>query len=318
MNEVLAGGGVALLAGSRDPNAKVTAVVMGKGGGPTPERVIKIATTGHAATVVRAEGRLLAELAGRLPPAVAATLPEVLGYGDVDGLPALITSGMPGTPMLADYHLWRHVARRRHVAADFAAAGAWLAALQAAPTGPAKPVTLLADTLDLIAERHPGRPLARLAPAAADLAAVRLPRTVSHGDYWLGNILLDRGRVTGVVDWEAGELVGEPLRDVARFVLSYALYLHRHTPRGRQVAGHAGLRARGFGPGIVHVLQGSGWFPALARDFVSAALARLGAPRTLWRAVLLAGLADVVVTADDPRFARDHLDLLDRLRAERP
>jgi hypothetical protein len=318
MNGLLAGGGVALLAGSRDPNAKVTAVVMGKAGGATPERVVKVATTEHAATVVLAEGRLLEDLAGRVPAEVAATLPGVLGYGEVDGLLALVTRGMPGTPMLADYHLWRHVARRRHVAADFAAAGAWLAALQSVPTGPPEPVTLLADALGLIAGRYPERSLLRLAPVAAELAAVSLPRTVSHGDYWLGNILLARGRVTGVVDWEAGAVIGEPLRDVARFVLSYSLYLHRHTPHGRRVAGHAGLRASGFGPGIVHVFHGTGWFPELIREFVSAALERLGASRRLWREVLVAGLADVVATADDPRFALNHFDLLDLLSGKGP
>ena len=65
-----------------------------------------------------------------------------------------------------------------------------------------------------------------------------------HGDYWPGNLLLHRGRVSGVVDWEAGALAGEPLRDVVRFVLSYALYLDRHTRAGRP-----GRRAiRGCGP----------------------------------------------------------------------
>ena len=220
----------------------------------------------------------------------------------LDDLPALITRGVPGTPMLADYHLWRHVARRRKVTADFTAAAAWLAALQSTPTGPPAPVFADVSVPD------------RLAPVLAPLTALTLPRTISHGDYWLGNILLTKGRVTGVVDWEAGEIVGEPLRDVARFVLSYALYLHRHTAGGRRVAGHAGLRATGFGPGILYVLQGGGWFPTLAREFVSDALQRLGAPRTHWRAVLIAGVADVIATADDPRFAQEHLDLLGQVR----
>ncbi|MFI6604419.1 phosphotransferase family protein [Nonomuraea sp. NPDC050536] len=307
MRELLGGGSVALLAGSRDPNAKVTAVVMDGPG----LRVVKVATTEEAARVVLAEGRLLEELTTRAPEAVRRTLPEVLGYGEVDGLPALITRGIPGTPMLADYHLWRHVARRRRVAADFAAAATWLGLLQSAPTGPTRPVTMAAEAVDRVAAKY--RAPDRLAAKLEELAAVELPGTVSHGDYWLGNILVTRGRVTGVVDWEAGEVDGDPLRDVARFALSYALYLHRHTPPGRRVAGHPGLRADGFGPGISHALLGAGWFPALVERFVAGALERLGAPRRLWRAVLLAGLADVVATADDPRFAQDHLDLLDRL-----
>jgi hypothetical protein len=49
------------------------------------------------------------------------------------------------------------------------------------------------------------------------------------------------------------------------------------------------------------------------RAFVTTALARLGAPGTLWRDVLLAGLAEVAVTADHPDFAARHRDLLLRL-----
>ena len=72
---------------------------------------------------------------------------------------------------------------------------------------------------------HPAVAGVRTGLSAVDsaLAAIRTPRTVVHGDYWPGNLLLHRGRVSGVVDWESGALAGEPLRDVVRFVLSYAL-----------------------------------------------------------------------------------------------
>ena len=39
-------------------------------------------------------------------------------------------------------------------------------------------------------------------------------RTLVHGDYWPGNTLWRRGRLTGVVDWEQPRL-GAPTRDVA-------------------------------------------------------------------------------------------------------
>ena len=41
-------------------------------------------------------------------------------------------TALPGQSMLAAYHSWRHTARRASVAADFAAAGDWLAGLHAA------------------------------------------------------------------------------------------------------------------------------------------------------------------------------------------
>ena len=116
-----------------------------------------------------------------------------------------------------------------------------------------------------------------------------------------------------MVDWEAGALAGEPLRDVVRFVLSYALYLDRHTRAGPAVPGHPGLRAGRFGAGVGAALSGRGWFAALAGEFVATALARLGGPAGAWRDALLAGVAEVAATADHPDFAAAHLDLLAEL-----
>ena len=59
-----------------------------------------------------------------------------------------------------------------------------------------------------------------------------------HGDFWFGNLLTRDGVVSGVVDWEHAAAQGSPLRDAVRFVLSYSLYLDRHTRPGRRVLGH--------------------------------------------------------------------------------
>src|SRR6185369_3446488 len=96
---------------------------------------------------------------------------------------------------------------------------------------------------------------------------------------------------------------GEPLRDVVRFAASYALYLDRHTQAGRRVAGHPGLRADTWGAGLAHAAKGRGWFGALVRDYLAAALDRLGLPTSLWPDLVLAGIADVAATADHPEFA---------------
>ena len=74
-----------------------------------------------------------------------------------------------------------------------------------------------------------------------------VPRTTVHGDLWSGNILVAGGKVTGVVDWECGRVSGEPVRDLVRFALMYALYLDRRTKPGRRVVGHPGLRAGEWG-----------------------------------------------------------------------
>ena len=54
-------------------------------------------------------------------------------------------------------------------------------------------------------------------PATAQVYSPDAPlvhRTLVHGDYWPGNLLWQRGRLTGVVDWEEPRL-GDPSRDVA-------------------------------------------------------------------------------------------------------
>ncbi len=311
-----AGTGAVLLAGSTDPNAKATIVLVDRFG---PAFVVKVPTTAAAAEAVRHEGRLLAALhAGGLAGS-AATVPRPLGYLDVDGRAALVTTALPGTPMTVRYHAWRHTARPRRVRADFAAAGRWLADLQARTAGVSAPVTMLHEAIVGVGARfagHPGLPLLRrrLTPAAERLAGYATPRTVVHGDYWHGNLLLTSDRVTGVVDWEAGSPYGEPLRDVARFAVGYALYLDRHTRPGRRVRGHRFVT----GASLDYVARGRGWFPALVRDHLAAALERLGLPGDLWRDVFLAGVADVAVGADHPGFARLHLAALLRMTAGRP
>jgi aminoglycoside phosphotransferase (APT) family kinase protein len=311
------GTGAVLLAGSKDPNAKVTVVLLDDYG---PAFVVKAPTTAIAAQAVRHEGALLGELRGAGLGSLATTLPQPVGYLDADGLPALITNALAGIPMTVRYHGWRHTARRRRVRADFAAAGAWLADLQSRTAGRPAAVTMLRDSLVTIAARfpdHPGlAPLRRqLTGPAARLAAHATPRTVVHGDYWYGNLLVDGNRVVGVVDWEAGALAGEPLRDVARFAVSYALYLDRHVRPGHRVPGHRGLRAGTWGAGLAYAADGRGWFGRLVRDYLTAGLARFGLPGQLWSDLALAGIAEVAAGADHPEFARRHLDLLVQLTA---
>jgi hypothetical protein len=105
---------------------------------------------------------------------------------------------------------------------------------------------------------------------------------------------------------------------LARFPLAYALYLDRHTATGRRVAGHPGMRAGSPGSGVLRAFDSTTWFGGLVRDFVSAGLERLGAPPGMWRHVLMAGIAEIVATADHPVFANLHLNLLRTLLEEVP
>lgn len=300
---------VVLLDRSRDPNAAVTVLVTSQDA-TEPQLAVKIATTPVAAEVIEREARLLVELSRRKLRRVKRTVPRHAGVYDADGMLAVAASVVPGVPMITEYHAYRRSARPAAVRQDLAAAAAWLAALHADTAEDRAPAALVTRDLEDVELG------AVLRPIAGRLATTTTPRTVVHGDFWAGNVLVTSGAVTGVVDWATAELSGEPLRDVARFALSYALYLDRHTRTGRRVAGHPGLRADAWGAGIAYVLAGQGWFPDLVRGFVTDALHRLGAPGELWRDVLLAGLAEVAVTADHPEFAARHRDLLLRLVRE--
>jgi|HubBroStandDraft_3_1064219.scaffolds.fasta_scaffold13598_3 aminoglycoside phosphotransferase len=314
------GSRVILLDGSRDPNSGVMVLVTAPGS-TTPHLAVKIATTAAAAEVIEREARLLVELRRRPLPRVDETLPRHLGIYDADGMLASATTVVPGIPMRTSYHAFRHSARPDSVRADFAAAQNWLTALHADSMAAAAPIALLDGVAARIAERWPDELRAldlaeRLEPLAARLASAGTQRTVVHGDFWAGNLLVSRDAVTGVVDWAAAELSGEPLRDVVRFVLSYSLYLDRHTRPGRPVSGHPGLRADSWGAGIRYGMSGQGWYGQLVRDFVESALARLGAQPGLWRAALLAGLGEIAATADHADFALCHRDLLEQLISE--
>lgn len=316
----LPGNRTIILDGSRDPNAGVTMMLI-PAGTNEPELAIKLATTAAAAEVIDREARLLAELQRRPMGRIAPTLPQLAGVFHADGMLAVATTVVPGVPMRTRYHGFGYLRRPNAIWADFTAASRWLAALQACTTSAATPISLLDGVPTQITTRWPGDARARtladkLAPVAARLTSACTPRTVVHGDFWAGNVLVTNAAVTGVVDWPDGSLAGEPLGDVARFALTYALYLDRHTRHGRQVSGHPGLRADGWGAGIRYALAGEHWFGRIVTEFVTGALARLGAPTDLWRDVLLAGIAEIAVTADHPDFAACHRDLLLHLIAE--
>jgi len=317
------GGRAACLAMSRDPNAKVT-ILLFPPGAARPAYVAKVPTTDAAAISVEREAERLAEVNGRVAGQVGATVPKLVATVEHLGRPVLVMTALPGQSMLAAYHSWRHTARRQTVAADFAAAGGWLAALHRTGDGSrTESVAQLLDGVpDALSRRFGGdagtdADLAELAALRGRLAEQTTPQTVVHGDFWLGNLLVERGRVLGVVDWEHARLAGSPVRDLARFATSYSLYLDRHTRSGHRVAGHHGLRAGRWGACVEYAVDGTGWFPGLVRSFVMSGLDRLGASASCWRDVLLADLATTAATADHDDFARNHLLLFRRLTGTR-
>ena len=307
-----------VIGASKDPNAKVTVLLLAPGN-DRPTVAVKAPTTAVAEAAVAAETELLRALHERVEDdELLATIPQVIELIDFRGAAAMATTALAGMPMTTLYHRWRHLSRPASVAADFHAVGAWLAWFQQATVGPAQALEMDGGTVGRLRDRFREEPdigavSDRLVRIHDRLRRSCAPRTAVHGDLWHGNVLVSEGAVSGVVDWEAGAPIGEPLRDLVRFPLIYALYLDRHTRPGRPVAGHPGLRAGPWGTGVEYALEGKGWFPELFRAFLQAGLDRLGAAPDCWRDAAAAGIAEIAATTDDLDFGRRHLQLFRRL-----
>jgi aminoglycoside phosphotransferase (APT) family kinase protein len=307
---------------SKDPNAKVTVLLLSPASG-RPVLAAKAPTTDTAALAVEAEAGMLAHLRGLHAPLLLETVPRLVEVAEFEGRPAVMMSALPGTPMTTSYLRGRHTRSRAHVTADFAAVETWLAALQRETAGPPAPLDMDGGVLERLSARFADDPhieadLERLAGVHGRLRANSTPRTVVHGDLWVGNVLVADGRVTGIVDWEAGVVSGEPVRDLVRFPLMYALYLDRRARAGGRVPGHPGLRATSWGAGVQYALDGTGWFPDLFRSYVRDGLRRLGASPACWRDAALAGIAEAAAYMDDRAFARLQLELHRRLAGGAP
>ncbi len=310
-----------LIVASRDPDAKFTYlrldVATGTKRTDTAGLAVKLPTTAAAGAVVDKEGRMLVELRRRPLGQLQQTIPRYVGSRQFGGNPVLVSTVLPGHSMSVEYHQWWHTSRPGRVAHDFTVASEWLERFQSATmlAGASRPWP--AQVAEALRGRWDGHrlldmALAKIGPDRA-LSDHDVPCTAVHGDFWFGNLLLDDGRLVGVVDWEGGENQGSPLRDLARFVLSYSLYLDRHTRDGRQVLGHRGLRRCGVAPGVAHALRGHGWYPRLVHNFLTHGLRRLQLPAELWYDVALTGIAEVAALANDRRFGEEHLTLLAEL-----
>lgn len=131
------------------------------------------------------------------------------------GMPALVLEALPGEalpPRLRRDE--RYAAALDGLAAE---CGRILARLHSIPpdtlpelTHP-DPIDRCREVLDGLDERHPTFEL-----ALRKLELTRpepRPATIVHGDFRLGNLLIDAGGVTGVLDWELVH-IGDPLEDL--------------------------------------------------------------------------------------------------------
>ncbi len=321
----------------RDQGAKVTVLLFDHAGRLTA--VAKTTRAPRADAPLRAEHDMLVGL-GDLPLGpVRRQVPRALLLEGVAGRTVLVTAALPGGPMTVRYHRPGHVQRPDLVAADFAAAGGWLAAFQ---HDTRQGEVSCAEAFERFAvpafDRYRatigwGEPEERLvAQCVAGVerhARSSLPVCAVHGDFAPGNLLVDdagahQPRVCAVVDWERGRLQGLALTDLFKFAGSYGSFLDRAAPSGPHgLRGHPGwadVRDRVGGPaawpnlvGFLYAFTGQGWFPDLVRGYLAAGFERLGVPAGVQAVFLPAFVAEQATALSDPVYRRGYRDLLHAL-----
>ncbi|MCW2500155.1 MAG: hypothetical protein JWN87_1831 [Frankiales bacterium] len=244
-------------------------------------------------------------------PLVRSSCPRVLDLTGDPGGRVLWLSAVPGTSMLVSYLGAGHLRRRGAVTADFARAAAWLDALQEQSQGERYSLDELQQLMDGTFAAYGGQDPAvqeLFADARTALAASCPDGVVStavHGDFWMGNLLVAQGRVTGVVDLELSVERGLPMTDVLKLPLSYALYLDtagRCRPRPGTWAHLVGFE---------EVFLGTGHLARAAAAFVHGRMQRLGLEPASLRAFLPLVLAQqAVLQRHDPVAADGYAQLL--------
>jgi hypothetical protein len=323
-----------------DPAAKVTQVLFDSTG--SPRAVTKVARQPAVESALRAEHEVLTQLHCRPLPGLESTVPRPLLLEQVAGRLVLATTAVPGGPLSVRYYRPGHVSDPAAVEHDFALAGAWLARFQRitwqsqlvfGPDSYDEWVRPVLDRYRKVVGWGPGEDelAGRLADLCADLAGVAVPLVAVHGDYAIGNLLVDGigTQITGVVDWELGQACGLPFTDLLKFVASYGSFLDRAAPPRRgQLRGHPGWSdaARCWGGpgtwpnrvGLLYAFTGTGWFPQLVRQFLREHLARLGAPPEITGVVLPLFVAHQATVLDNPVYRAGYRSVLAAVAGDVP
>jgi aminoglycoside phosphotransferase (APT) family kinase protein len=329
-------GGVLVVGKDRDPAAKVAYILFNRVGDAAA--VAKVARRPASEPSLEAEYSALRRLRSTGSPLVAASSPRPLFLDRIGGRLTLVVSAVDGRPMATRYYQPGYTGDRRRVARDFEAARRWLRRFHAETmTGTIRLDQALHRWVDSAFVRYRGeigwtRTEAELFEAVNDraraLSACNVPTTGVHGDFSVGNLLVDNRGISGVVDWELGGVSGSPFRDVYKFPTSYGFYLDRAYPADvRGIPGHPGreeFRERwsrfGDWPNLIgfgYSYFGRGWFPEQVRRFVLRHLEDLGVPPAVNAIFFPTFLAEQAVTLPDPAFREGYRSLLRALWEER-
>jgi hypothetical protein len=252
----------------------------------TPTHVVRVAA-GPGREHLRRQHAALDELWARTPPdLVAGRLPRPLAAGDrglggwllEDRLPGAVPDAVAGRLLddCADFLVCLHGCASSEVGPSLAGAADTVNALSG---GTRDDLRRLGERLD---ERLAG-----------------LPRGFGHGDFWRRNLLVDGGRLAGVVDWEHAGAGRLPVLDLLQLVATQP----RYDGRGITSVVVGGLLpwARAGGDDTVRrygARLGLDLRPALLEDLVLA----------FWLDRLARQLDKCGDLGGSPRWAGDHVD----------
>ena len=317
-----------VIGADRDPAAKVTILFLDASG--QPSAVAKVARQPQGEAGLGAEYEMLLRFSRLASDWVRDQTPTPLALQRIGGRLVLLTTAVPGRPMRTAYYAPGHVTNRRRVEADFAAATAWLATFHRETMSAAPLFGDAAQDLwvDRVIERYRSEIgwdevevdlFGRVRESARDLQGLPIPLVASHGDYAIGNIMVESGRVAGLIDWERGDQARPPFRDIYKFPASYSMYLDRAAP-GRHGSVRLGRDAfdgawRRYGtwrhlPGIGFGFFGTGWLPDLVCHYVLAHLDRLGVTRAANAVFFPIFLAEEAMALPDPVFRAGYRSII--------
>jgi hypothetical protein len=236
-------GGVAIEFWGAPPGMRMLDEVC-DGAGLHGRRRLRIGSSGAALIVGASRDRqpriVRVAPAGELAdPARAADALERLRTANVPLVPRLIARGRLATAS------WTVESVLEGSRADRlpASVGDDVAGLLARLPGAEGPPTSLAEDLRAIRDLLPTHS-AKLDLLANDLRSPGLPAIMRHGDLWVGNLLVRRGRLVGVVDWDAWHPRGVPGADLLELYASVER-MRRRRPLGEVWRGRP-WRSGGF------------------------------------------------------------------------
>jgi SAM-dependent methyltransferase len=281
-----------VVAHRKTPSAVVSVLVLG---GSVPI-VAKLPRYGGRNAAVRREADNLELVFRAVGGALQQTLPRPLGLHVVGDSEVALQTVVPGRHLVAETAAERLSRRmlRRQLDLTFS----WSASLQEASGRwvivdddlvDATLVPLVRSAVSMLGDdERVAALLDRAIEHARALSGTPIRMSVAHGDYWAGNILIQAGRVSGVVDWERASLDELPIWDPVKAVMDAAYHLDRYRSVPR--SGPEGLPRWGeLGPweeladpqramGFRAVMAERSWLSDLFRDALTRAFIRAEIP----------------------------------------